>query len=35
MATPSLQSKVIKSQGWDIEILFIRDRALSDIGDEG
>ena len=26
MATPSLLSRVIESEGWDIEILFIRDR---------
>ena len=35
MATPSLLSKVIKSQGQDIEILSIRDRVQSGIGDEG
>ena len=35
MATPSLLSKVIESQGQDMEILFIRDRVRSDIGDEG
>ena len=32
---PSLLSKVIESQGQDIEILSIRDRVRSDRGDEG
>ena len=35
MATPSLLSRVIESQGQDIEILSIRDRVWSDTGDEG
>ena len=35
MATPSLLSKVIKSQGQDIEILSIRDCVWSYTGDEG
>ena len=35
MATPSLLSRVIESKGRDIEILFIRDRVQSGMGDEG
>ena len=35
MATPSLLSKVIESQGQDTEILSIRDRVRPDIGNEG
>ena len=35
VATPSLMRRVIESQGRDTEILFIRDRVRSDIGDEG
>ena len=35
MATPSLVSKVIESQGQDIEIVSIRDRVQSGMGDEG
>ena len=35
MATPSLLSRVIKFQGPDTEILFIRDRVRSCKGDEG
>ena len=35
MATPSLLSRVIESQGQDVEILSIRDRVQSDTGDEG
>ena len=34
VATPSLLSRVIKSQGQDTEILSIRDRVWSDTGDE-
>ena len=35
VATPSLLSKVIESQGQDVEIVSIRDRVQSSIGDEG
>ena len=35
VATPSLLSRVIESQGQDAEILSIRDRVLSGTGDEG
>ena len=35
MATLSLLSRVIESQGLDIEISSIRDRVQSGIGDEG
>ena len=35
VATPSLLSKVIKSQGQDAEIVSIRDRVQSGTGDEG
>ena len=35
VATPSLLSRVIESQGQDAEIVFIRDRVQSGIGDEG
>ena len=35
VATPSLLSRVIESQGWDTKILSIRDRVRSDTGDEG
>ena len=35
VATPSLLSRVIESQGQDTEIVFIRDRVQSGIGDEG
>ena len=35
MATPSLVSKVIESQGQDIEIVSIGDRVQSGMGDEG
>ena len=35
MATPSLLSKVIESQGQDAEIVSIRDRIRSGTGDEG
>ena len=35
VATPSLLSRVIKSQGQDAEIVFIRDRVQSGTGDEG
>ena len=35
MATPSLLSRVIESQGQDAEIVFIRDRVQSGKGDEG
>ena len=34
MGTPSLLSTVIKSQGWDMEILSIKDRVWSNTGDE-
>ena len=35
MATPSLLSRVIESQGQDTEIMAIRDRVQSGTGDEG
>ena len=35
MATPSLLSRVIESQGQDAEISFIRDRVQSGTSDEG
>ena len=35
VATPSLLSRVIKSQGQDVEISSIRDRVQSGMGDEG
>ena len=35
VATPSLLSKVIESQGQDAKISFIRDRVQSGTGDEG
>ena len=35
MATPSLLSRVIESQGQDVEILSIRDRVQSGTNDEG
>ena len=35
MATPSLLSRVIESQGQDIEILSFRDRVQSGTSDEG
>ena len=35
MATPSLLSRVIKSQGQDTEIVSCRDRVQSGTGDEG
>ena len=35
MATPSLLSRVIESQGQDTEIVSITDRVQSSIGDEG
>ena len=35
VATPSLISRVIESQGQDIEIAYIRDRVKSGIGDKG
>ena len=35
MATPSLLSRVIESQGQDVEIVSIRDRVQSGMGDEG
>ena len=35
VATPSLLSMVIESQGQDAEILSIRDRVQSGVGDEG
>ena len=35
MATPSLLGRVIESQGQDAEILSIRDRVRSGIGEEG
>ena len=33
--TPSLLSRVIRSQGWDIEVLSIKDRVQLGTGDEG
>ena len=35
VATPSLLGRVIELQGQDVEILSIRDRVQSGIGDEG
>ena len=35
MATPSLLSNVIGSQGHDTEVLFIKDHVQSGTGDEG
>ena len=35
MATPSLLSRVIESEGQDVEIVFSRDRVQSSIGGEG
>ena len=35
VATPSLLSRVIESQGQDVEILSIRDQVQSGKGDEG
>ena len=35
MTTPSLLSRVIESQGWDAEIVSIRDRVHAGTGDEG
>ena len=35
MATPSLLSRVIESQGQDTEIVSIRDRVQAGTGDEG
>ena len=35
MATPSLLSKVIESQGQDAKIVFIRDKVQLGTGDEG
>ena len=35
VATPSLLSRVIESQGQDAEIVSIRNRVQSDTGDEG
>ena len=35
VATPSLLSRVIESQGYDAEIVSIRDRVQSGIGDKG
>ena len=35
VATPSLLSRVIESQGWNIKILSIKDRVRSDTCDEG
>ena len=35
MATPSLLSRVIKSQGQDAELISIRDRVQSGTTDEG
>ena len=35
MATPSLLSRVVESQGQDAEIVSIRDRVQSGTGDEG
>ena len=35
MATPSLLSKVIESQGQDTEIVSIKDRVQSGTGNEG
>ena len=35
VATPSLLRKVIESQGQDTEVVSIRDRVRSGMGDEG
>ena len=35
VAIPSLLSRVIESQGQDIEVVSIRDRVRSGMGDEG
>ena len=35
VATPSLLSRVIESQGQDIEVVSVRDRVWSGMGDEG
>ena len=35
MATPSLLSRVIESQGQDAKLVSIRDRVQSGTGDEG
>ena len=35
VATPSLLSRVIESQGQDIKVVFIKDRVWSGMGDEG
>ena len=35
VATPSLLSRVIESQGQDAEIMSIRDRVQASTGDEG
>ena len=35
MTTPSLLSKVIESQGQDVEISYIKDRVQSCTGDKG
>ena len=35
VATPSLLSRVIESQGQDTEVVSIRDRVRSGMGDEG
>ena len=35
VATPSLLSRVIESQGQDVEIVSIRDRVQSGTGDKG
>ena len=35
VATPSLLSRVIESQGQDVEIVSIRDRLQAGTGDEG
>ena len=35
VAKPSLLSRVIESQGQDIEVVYIRDRVRSGMGDEG
>ena len=35
VATPSLLRRVIKSQGQDVEIMYIRDRVQANRGDKG
>ena len=35
VATPSLLNRVIKSQGQDTEVVSIKDRVRSGMGDEG